>query len=242
MFVNVASRSVFRLVAFALIGSLAGLLSYLRAEANPSGIHAPIAGAARVVDGDTIAIGGIHIRLEGIDAPETSQTCGRSLSTIETWPCGTAASAALEHLLQGRTVSCDPKGLDKYGRTLATCFVDGIDVNAEMVRRGLAWAFVKYSRKYAGLEAAARAARIGVWQGDATAPWEYRQQQWAVAETEAPRGCAIKGNAGRNGAIYHMPWSSWYGKVRMDTNDAHKRWFCSETEAINAGFRPARSY
>ena len=161
---------------------------------------------------------------------------------METWPCGTAASAALEHMLHGRTVSCDPRGLDKYGRTLATCFVDGIDVNAEMVRRGLAWAFVKYSRKYAGLEAEARAARIGVWQGDATAPWEYRQQQWAAAETEAPQGCAIKGNAGRNGAIYHMPWSPWYGKVRMDTNKFHKRWFCSETEAINAGFRPARPY
>ena len=51
-------------------------------------------------------------------------------------------------------------------------------------------------------------------------------------------GCAIKGNVTRNGRIYHMPWSPWYGQVTIDETQG-KRWFCSETEAMAAGWRPA---
>lgn len=272
MFVSSASRLGFRLVAFALIGTVAGLLSYLRAEANPSDTQPRIVGEARVVDGDTIVVAGLHIRLEGIDAPESGQTCSLSAEaaaqpavavvdepdtadmarhglhaavepeSTPAWHCGAAASAVLERMLRGRQVSCDPTGRDKYGRTLATCFTEGHDVNAEMVRRGWAWAFVRYSRRYVGLEAEARAERLGIWRGHATPPWEFRRQQWAGAESEAPGGCAIKANSGRNGLIYHMPWSPWYGKLRMDVRDGHRRWFCSEAEALAAGYRPARAF
>ena len=48
----------------------------------------------------------------------------------------------------------------------------------------------------------------------------------------------IKGNITRTGQVYHMPWSPWYGKTRVDARRG-ERWFCSEDEAIAAGWRPA---
>jgi hypothetical protein len=70
---------------------------------------------------------------------------------------------------------------------------------------------------------------------------EFRDKRWASAETAAPNGCAIKGNVTAHGHIYHMPWSPWYGKVRIDPTKG-ERWFCSESEAKAAGWRPAAAY
>ena len=198
---------------------------------------AAIRGVARVVDGDTITVGGTRIRLEGIDAPEAGQTCKRKW--IGWWACGTAATATLARMVEGRQVACEPRGLDKYGRVLAVCFAGGRDVNAQMVRQGHAWAFVKYSRSYVKEEAAARAEGLGIWQGQSQPAWDYRARRWAAAEEKAPDGCAIKGNITRNGKIYHMPWSPWYARIRME-HDKGKRWFCSEAEALAAGWRPVQ--
>ena len=199
-----------------------------------------IQGPARVIDGDTIVVDGIRIRLEGIDAPESSQTC--LTRTGQTWPCGARASAVLARLVHDRNVVCTDRGLDRYQRTLATCWADNVEINAEMVRLGFAWAFVRYSTAYVGLEAAARIARAGIWDGEARPAWEYRADRWQVAEPAAPAGCAIKGNVTANGRIYHMPWSPWYDKVKMGGAAHGKRWFCTEAEAAAAGWRPAQSY
>jgi endonuclease YncB( thermonuclease family) len=196
-----------------------------------------IRGAAHVVDGDTISIGEARIRLEGIDAPEAGQTCKRKW--VGSWSCGSAATAALSRLVAGRVVACEPRGLDKYGRTLAVCFADGRDVNAQMVRQGHAWAFVKYSQSYVKEEALARAEGLGIWQGESQPAWDFRANRWAAAEQKAPEGCAIKGNITRNGKIYHMPWSPWYAQIRIEP-DKGKRWFCSEAEALAAGWRPVQ--
>jgi len=198
---------------------------------------ATIRGAVRVIDGDTLEVGGQRIRLEGIDAPESSQTCQTEQGDI--WNCGAAATAELRLLTNGRTIVCDPLGKDKYGRILAHCFDGSVNLNAAMVRRGFAWAFVKYAQTFVADEAAARRAGAGVWQGPAVAPWDYRGGVWQTAEVAAPQGCAIKGNISNQGQIYHMPWSPWYGKVQID-EQAGERWFCSETEAIAAGWRPVR--
>ncbi len=232
-----------RSVASALVGVLAlialSALSALPARdgAAWSGLAQDgISGPARVIDGDTLEIAGRHVRLEGIDAPEIAQRCGRWL--IGTWACGQAAGGALEKLVGGETVSCESRGIDKYGRTLGVCFAAGRDINAEMVRQGYAWAFVKYSTSYVAEEAEARALRIGIWQGEAEPAWEFREHRWAGAEEAAPNGCAIKGNVTEHGHIYHMPWSPWYDKIRIDEGKG-KRWFCSEAEALAAGWRPA---
>jgi endonuclease YncB( thermonuclease family) len=213
----------------------------LAAALGPSGAKPTdgLSGAAAVIDGDTLSIGGTHVRLEGIDAPETAQTCGRA--RLGSWACGQAAADALEKLVSGRRVACEAQGHDKYERVLGVCFVDGRDINAEMVLQGLAWAFVKYSTSYVAEEKSARAAKLGIWQGEAQPAWEFRERRWASAETAAPNGCAIKGNVTEHGHIYHMPWSPWYGKVRIEPAKG-ERWFCSESEAKAAGWRPAAAY
>ena len=208
--------------------------------APSSAVWASFSGVARVVDGDTIAVGDLRVRLEGIDAPEASQTCLTRLG--QPWPCGTKATNELARLVDGRQVRCEDRGLDKYNRTLGICFLGSLDINAEMVRRGFAWAFVKYSNAYVAVEAEARAAKAGIWEGDATPAWDFRAGRWQTAEIKAPEGCAIKGNVTANGRIYHMPWSPWYEKVRMDDLSKGKRWFCSETEAVAAGWRPAQTH
>ena len=195
-----------------------------------------LTGPARVIDGDTIDIAGNRIRLEGIDAPEVGQTCQNAKA--ETWDCGNAATRMMVSLTQYRRVDCKVTGLDKYGRVLAVCAVAGLDINAEMVKRGYAWAFVKYSKLYVAEEAAAHKEGLGIWQGPAIPAWDYRSGKWTASAPDAPEGCAIKGNVSRSGLIYHMPWSPWYQKVAMSP-DRGTRWFCTEAEATAAGWRPA---
>ena len=235
-----------RLMARQLAGlALAGLLVMPLVGLGSSHTSANkddlIQGDLRVVDGDTIVLGATRIRLEGIDAPETTQACGRRIGG--TWRCGDEATRQLVRLIGKEPVRCEDQGLDKYGRTLGRCFAGSINLNAEMVRTGYAWAFVRYSKAYVAQEAEARSAGAGIWQGEAMPAWEYRARAWTVAETQAPNGCTIKGNVTTSGRIYHMPWSPWYEKVRMDEegrgSPKGKRWFCSEDEAIAAGWRPA---
>jgi len=227
-----------RPVAFALVGavivaflSLTPLRPTVARSAHDAGA---LAGAARVIDGDTLDIAGERVRLEGIDAPEMGQSCGRS--SFGTWKCGVAAANRLAELVRGHMVTCESRGYDKYGRMLGICFVDGQDINAQMVREGLAWAFVRYSQTYVRQEAQARAARAGIWQGEAAPAWEYREHRWASAEKGAPSGCAIKGNISAYGRIYYTPWSPWYANVKIEPEKG-ERWFCSEAQAIAAGWR-----
>ena len=226
-------------LALAVTGSLL-ITGQSTARPSPSATrgHAVLTGRAEAVDGDTLAVGGVRVRLEGIDAPEIMQTC--TDASGKAWECGAEATRILARLVANVVVSCEERGLDKYKRLLGVCRAGGIEVNAELVRRGLAWAFTRYSQTYVSLEAEARRARLGIWAGAAQPAWDYRAERWQVAETstEAPKGCPIKGNVTANGRIYHVPWSPWYGKVKMDEGKG-KRWFCTEEEAIKAGWRAA---
>jgi endonuclease YncB( thermonuclease family) len=125
----------------------------------------------RVIDGDTMVIEGVHHRLYGIDAPESQQACA------DGWPAGKVASQALAALMEGRTITCELRGHDRYGRSVALCRADGRDLGADMVRAGMAIAYTRYSTDYAGLEAAARAARLGVHVHGCIPPWEWRAQR-----------------------------------------------------------------
>lgn len=228
---------VLRPVALALAVGLT--LATLPASAAPSASVETVAGPARVVDGDTLDIAGTRVRLEGIDAPEAAQTCAGGW--LGRWSCGTKATNALDRLVKGGDVRCDGVGRDKYGRLLGICFAGAVEINAALVRDGHAWAFVKYSARYVEVEKEARAAKRGIWSAETEPAWVYREKQWQVAEQAAPSGCAIKGNVSKTGRIYHMPWSPWYAKVKVDTGKG-ERWFCSESEATAAGFRPVVSH
>lgn len=193
-----------------------------------------MAASARVVDGDTLEIAGVTYRLHGIDAPEAGQTCEKKGGGR--WPCGKAAISAMEDLVAAGTVVCKGESNDAYGRVIGICQVNGRDINKAMVESGLAWAFVKYSRDYEAAEADARAAGAGVWQENTEAPWDYRAHKWDVAKQESPDGCPIKGNISKQGNIYHAPWSPWYTKTKVSLKNG-ERWFCSEEEAVMAGWR-----
>ena len=104
---------------------------------------AEIAGRATVIDGDTIEIRGERIRLYGIDTPESSQLCDLD---GQRYRCGQQAARALADKLGEKTVRCSEKDVDRYGRTVAVCFVGGEDVNRWMTFQGWALAYRKYSR------------------------------------------------------------------------------------------------
>lgn len=109
------------------------------------------AGSARTItDGDTLRLNGVTYLLHGIDAPETKQVCA------DGWPAGNLATTRRQALVGGRTVVCEKRDQDRYGRTVAVCWTNGEDVGAILVREDLAWAFVRYSQDYVELEASAK--------------------------------------------------------------------------------------
>jgi endonuclease YncB( thermonuclease family) len=136
-------------------------------------VVADVIGQAQVIDGDTLEVAGERIRLHGIDAPESRQTC--MISGIG-WPCGRGAKDELSLVTAGRTVTCKGDKRDRYGRLIAVCYVGGEDVNARMVRDGWALAYRRYAKDYVPEESDARATGSGIWQGQFVEPWEWRRQ------------------------------------------------------------------
>jgi len=105
-----------------------------------------------------------------------------------------------------------------------------------IVSAGLARAFLFYSEEYAADEKRAAIAERGIWQFSMADPASFRAER--TAGQPAPETCPIKGNISDNGQIYHLPGSRDYARTRI--NEARgERWFCSETEARRAGWRPA---
>jgi endonuclease YncB( thermonuclease family) len=200
-----------------------------------------VSGTARVLDGDTLEIGTTRVRLFGIDAPESAQRCtgqqGRE------WACGRSATRALERLTKGQEITCRGDSYDDYGRLLAVCTASQ-EINASLVRQGLAWAFVRYSDTYVGAEAQARSARRGVFATPSEPPWEFRAKRWAgaveSADADRRRNCPIKANVSRSGErIDHLPWQATYARVKIDERNG-ERWLRTEGEAERAGWRRAR--
>ena len=120
---------------------------------------------------------------------------------------------------------------------IGVCFAEDNDLNAAMVRAGHAWAFTKYSTSYVAEEQIARTRKRGIWRAKTQTAWAFRAKKWKSSEQVAPKDCPIKGNISGRGRVYHMPWSPWYARVRINTGKG-ERWFCSEAEAQSAGWRP----
>lgn len=133
----------------------------------------PLVGRALVVDGDTIEINGTRIRIWGVDAIESDQTC-----TLQgrTWDCAVEISRSLKSYLEGQTVTCTSKGRDTFERMLATCSVRNRDLGAWLVRQGHALDYARFSLgAYKSEQTAATADKRGIWQGEFTPPWVWRQ-------------------------------------------------------------------
>lgn len=124
----------------------------------------------KVTDGDTVTVlvegnRQERVRLLDIDAPEKGQAYGEK------------ARSFLAEMVAGKTVRVEFKGRDRYGRVLGTVFVDGKNVNEEMIRAGLAWNY-HYSRnkKYAELENEARRKKLNIFSDrNPISPYDYRK-------------------------------------------------------------------
>ena len=130
-----------------------------------------VTGRTTVVDGDTLDIGGKRIRLHGIDAPESGQTCRtESLS----YRCGRNATTALADKIGQRPLACHRKDTDRYGRIVAVCWIGAENLNAWLVFHGWAVAYRRFSTDYVLHEDAAKKARRGIWRGEFQMPWDWR--------------------------------------------------------------------
>lgn len=222
------------------------IAAFIALSSAPAAAQQRVAGTAAVIDGDSLNVGGIPVRLFGIDAPEGKQTCERAGAR---WACGEEAANQLRSLVAGISVSCEGRGTDQYGRLVAVCSAGGFELNRTMVEAGWALAYRRYSEDYVGQEFRAKAEGLGIWSSSFDQPegWRAAQQPEAVSRPTPSRqyqplysaaptamGCVIKGNRNRKGQwIYHLPGMPYYNATRAE------EMFCSEREAQAAGYRRA---
>ena len=229
------------------------LLAFLAGVTAPAQANI-LSGPATVIDGDTIDMTGTRIRIIGIDAPESAQQCTRA---GQPWACGKDATATLHAIVAGAPLHCTAVGSDVYGRTLATCRTAVFDVGREMVRRGMALPADDAPPEYAEAQDIARRLSSGLGGSEFEKPAAWRAanprlappppRAAAIARAAQPRAaareprytevrnCAIKGNHSPRGEwIYHLPGQRYYDATRPEAM------FCSESEAIAAGFRRAK--
>ncbi|KIN71619.1 thermonuclease family protein [Sulfitobacter guttiformis] len=198
-----------------------------------------ITGSIRVIDGDTFEVSGVKIRLHGIDAPENDQMCEMQQGTE--WACGGWITKVVTDRFSGQTARCLRIEMDRYGRTVARCEVQGTDVGAWLVSEGMAFAYVRYSADYVGIEREAAAVDRGLHAVRMLSPAQHRKNGKQRSQPQQASGeCVIKGNISAKGdRIYHMPGQEFYGRTRINVAKG-ERWFCSEAAARAAGWRKAR--
>ena len=132
-----------------------------------------INGKPRIIDGDTIHINSIKIRLHGIDAPETKQTCKIN---NEDWFCGMQSTKELKNLINNQKVECIANDIDRYKRYVAICSVNETIINQWMVRNGWAIAYRYYSKDYIVDEEYAHDHKLYISKCELLAPSTVRRQ------------------------------------------------------------------
>jgi endonuclease YncB( thermonuclease family) len=148
------------------------LLALVLILAEPASAE-DVAGPVRVIDGDTVEIGGRRIHLFGIDAPEMKQTCEWP---AKTYPCGEVARTGLMDLLAGAKVVCNARDEVPEGGWMGTCRADGFDVGRNMVHTGWALAIRHLGTGYEATEEKAKQAKRGLWRGTFVTPWDWRRR------------------------------------------------------------------
>ena len=198
-----------------------------------------------VIDGDVITITSkgrvIEIRLFGIDTPGKTQAFGQSARNF-------TGGKAAKGEIRAEPIT---KTKDNDGRIVAIVFVNGINLNEQIVSQGFGWVYRQYCKEsfcadWLKLEADAKASHKGLW-ADAkpTPPWEYRQNQLrgssnrglelaaipaASAKTVPGVSAAYHGNTGKH--VFHSAACKEFNCPTCTKN------FNSISEALDAGYRP----
>ncbi len=102
-----------------------------------------------VRDGDTIEVGNIPIRLNGVSAPELKE------------PLGPQSKQFMRDLVLSEAVNCELNGKKTYDRLVGTCYLNGKDIGVNVIEAGLALDCPKFSGgRYAEFEVASAQKRI----------------------------------------------------------------------------------
>jgi micrococcal nuclease len=195
----------------------------------------------KVVDGDSIEVdeGGVPFRVRyiGMDAPELTGE-----------PIAVEALAVNRRLVEGKWIVMirDLSEADRYGRLLRFVLSGEVFVNYELVRLGMARAAtfppdVACQVEFKAAEDEARAAKVGLW-GIVLSPTSPGGGGGACGGgcLTPPAGCRIKGNINASGdKIYHVPGGRYYDQTVIEPEKG-ERWFCSEEEAVAAGWRKSK--
>lgn len=161
------------------------LLVLLSASVALAQVPASITGVPTVTDGDTLQIRGTKVRLHGVDAPESSQTC---LRAGQVYGCGREAAFALANLVRGKNVTCTRKDTDRYGRMVGVCTVGRTELGRWLVEQGWALPYLEYGGgTYRNAEASAKAAKRGLYAGTFQNPWDYRKNPASPPTAGTPR-------------------------------------------------------
>jgi micrococcal nuclease len=212
----------------------------LETNAEPTATYYQV---AKVVDGDTIDVdinGQIErIRLIGINTPEVVDP----RRPVECF--GKEASANAKKILSGQKVKIEADvsqdDRDKYGRLLRYAWrSDGLFYNLEAIKDGYAFEYTyhlpyKYQNEFKAAQKFAEENKIGLWADNACT------DKTNATTSTTSKNCLIKGNISSNGEkIYHLPNCAYYQQTIIDESQG-ERWFCSEAEAQQAGWRKAKN-
>jgi micrococcal nuclease len=186
-----------------------------------------------ISDGDTITVltnekQQIRVRLDGIDCPELHQAYG------------TKAKQYTSVLVYNKAVTILTHGKDRYGRTIGTVLFSNGNLNEELVKTGLAWAYAHYSTQFLPLEKSARAKKIGLW-GDAhpTPPWDFRQQRSKKLVSSLDNPSYERNQTGSASTVFITPNGSKYH--RSECKSLHSQGQpISKTEAAKRGLLPCK--
>ncbi|MBI5007512.1 MAG: thermonuclease family protein [Nitrosomonadales bacterium] len=135
-------------------------------------VHAEVftARVLAVLDGDTVLVSrngkASKVRLANIDAPEKEQ------------PFGKQSRQSLQELVHKREVVIDSRAVDQYGRIVGLISLEGLDINQEQLRRGMAWEYSYFhsDKTYVALQKEAQQQQRGLWaQADPQSPWQWRK-------------------------------------------------------------------
>lgn len=166
------SRLIDWTLTLAFFAALTAIILRLDALEARQSVGRPV-----IMDGDSLTLAGVSIRLQGIDAPELGQMCeGRN----GPFDCGREARSALRKLAGAGQISCEGWQYDKYQRLLAECKAGLTSLNRQMALSG--WA-VSYGG-FAAEEALARRAKSGLWAGTFDRPQDWRMMKGAAVEAE----------------------------------------------------------
>jgi micrococcal nuclease len=194
-----------------VINCILGFL-FFRSQPTPDGLIQ----VERIIDGDTFIVeGNRQIRLMSVNAPEVG-LCGSDQATQK-----------LTDLISGKKVKLEGEINDHFGRFLALVYVDDLLVNKEMISSGWARFTSTASPESENLKTAfqkIKSEKLGVFSS-------------LCLQTTNPKNpkCNIKGNVKDGKKTYFFLGCGNYSNVALEL-DQGDQWFCSEKEAVSAGF------